>query len=402
MKTSKKLFYVACMALLLASCEKTYNDKLFWPGEISQEYGSYIKPYTLDLTYSGEKLAGKTVNFKTEDSETGTLTLNDVIPGENTTPINDVQLNESGEKDAYTFNGTSVTKAGAEVKYSGRITPKAMQLSLEVTMAHYGSVANTYVFPPYSHTYEGSTVRNSGASYVRMTATEGSGGAFLVPFIQAIATNLLDALLPHILSDITLEKNGITTAQYTTSPINMDEIMDIVNSEMSDADFQSIINNRTYTLSPKGLIFWNQINNTNLVMQLNLPQILSLITQNSEQNIDSQLIAGVSEALLKSDPIRLKAALSTVNQILNNKIISYILQVDDTTFTTIFSWLKSGIPVEMNQENGHTYLYVNKNTIIPIFSAIAPIITENLGMDISGLLGMIDTMDIGLDLTTQK
>ena len=56
----------------------------------------------------------------------------------------------------------------------------------------------------------------------------------------------------------------------------------------------------------------------------------------------------------------------------------------------------------MNQENGHTYLYVNKNTIIPIFSAIAPIITENLGMDISGLLGMIDTMDIGLDLTTQK
>lgn len=171
---------------------------------------------------------------------------------------------------------------------------------------------------------------------------------------------------------------------------------------MSDADFQSIINNRTYTLSPKGLIFWNQINNTNLVMQLNLPQILSLITQNSEQNIDSQLIAGVSEALLKSDPIRLKAALSTVNQILNNKIISYILQVDDTTFTTIFSWLKSGIPVEMNQENGHTYLYVNKNTIIPIFSAIAPIITENLGMDISGLLGMIDTMDIGLDLTTQK
>ena len=43
----------------------------FWPGEISQEYGSYIKPYTLDLTYSGEKLIGKTVSFKTEDSENG-------------------------------------------------------------------------------------------------------------------------------------------------------------------------------------------------------------------------------------------------------------------------------------------------------------------------------------------
>ena len=80
------------------SCEETYNDKLFWPREISQEYGSYIKPYTLDLTYSGEKLIGKTVSFKTEDSETGTLTLNGVIPGETITPINGIKLYENGEK----------------------------------------------------------------------------------------------------------------------------------------------------------------------------------------------------------------------------------------------------------------------------------------------------------------
>lgn len=175
MKTSKKLFYVACMALLLVSCRKNLQRQTLLAGRNQPGIGSYIKPHTLDLTYSGEKLAGKTVNFKTEDSETGTLTLNDIIPGENTTPINDVQLNESGEKDAYTFNGTSVTETGAEVKYSGKITPKAMQLSLEVTMAHYGSVANTYVFPAYSHTTtEEVTVRNSGASYVNITVKEES------------------------------------------------------------------------------------------------------------------------------------------------------------------------------------------------------------------------------------
>ena len=71
MRNLKELFCVACIALFFTSCEETYNDKLFWPGEISQEYGSYIKPYTLDLTYSGEKLIGKTVSFKTENSETG-------------------------------------------------------------------------------------------------------------------------------------------------------------------------------------------------------------------------------------------------------------------------------------------------------------------------------------------
>lgn len=64
MKTLRKLFYVACTTFFLASCEETYNDKLFWPGELSQEYGSYIKPSTLDLTYSGEKLIGKPSTFR--------------------------------------------------------------------------------------------------------------------------------------------------------------------------------------------------------------------------------------------------------------------------------------------------------------------------------------------------
>lgn len=402
MRNLKELFCVACIALFFTSCEETYNDKLFWPGEISQEYGSYIKPYTLDLTYSGEKLIGKTVSFKTENSETGTLTLNGIIPGETSTPINNIKLYESGEKDAYTFSGKNITMGGATVGYEGKITPKAMQLSLEVTMAHANSVANTYVFPPYSHTYGSSTVRNSGASYVQMTAMEGSEGAFIVPFIQAIATNLLDALLPHVLLDVTLENNGMIIAQYTTSPIDMEEIMNIPNNEVSEAEFQRIIDNRTYAPSPKGLAYWGQTGNNHLVVQLNLPAIISLIAQNSGQNLDSQLIAGVSEALLKSDPIRLKAALSAINLILNNNIINYILQVDDATFTTIFSWLQAGIPIEMNKENEHTYIYVNKNTITPIFSAIAPIIAESLGMDISGLLGMIDTMNIGLDLTSQK
>ena len=85
MKTLRKLLLVACAAFFFTSCEETYNNKLFWPGELSQEYGSYIKPSTLDLTYSGEKLIGKSVSFITEDSKKGTLTLNDVIPGEKET-----------------------------------------------------------------------------------------------------------------------------------------------------------------------------------------------------------------------------------------------------------------------------------------------------------------------------
>ena len=144
MRNLRKLSYVACAVFFFTSCEETYNDKLFWPGEISQEYGSYIKPYTLDLTYSGEKLIGKTVSFKTEDSETGTLTLNNIIPGEKETPISRIQLYENEKKGYYTFSGTNITMGGATVKYEGIITPKNMQLSLNVTMAYANSIANTY------------------------------------------------------------------------------------------------------------------------------------------------------------------------------------------------------------------------------------------------------------------
>ena len=107
-----------------------------------------------------------------------------------------------------------------------------MQLSLEVTMAHYGSVANTYVFPAYSHTTtEEVTVRNSGASYVNITVKEESESIKpIILQIKQMATNVLDVLFPYILKDLTLERNGLVTANYTTSSINFDEIIEIANA----------------------------------------------------------------------------------------------------------------------------------------------------------------------------
>lgn len=402
MRNLRKLFYVACVALCLSACEENYNDKLFWPGEISREYGSYIKPFTLDLTYSGEKLIGKTVTFKTEDSETGTLTLNGIIPGEINTPINNIRLIENGEKDAYTFSGTNVTMSGATVKFVGSVTPKAMKLSLNVLVNNANNTAQAYKFPPYSRTYGNETVRNSGASYVNITAAEGAGGEFLVAIIEAIATNLLDALLPHVLSSVTLEKDGNIQASYTTSPINMEEIMEITNSDLSTNEFQAIIAQRSYSDSPNGLAYWSIAGKNDLLVQVNVASIISLIAQNNGQTIDSQLIAGISEALFKSDPIRLKSILSTINLILDNKAISTLIQMDNETFSTIFFWLKNGIPLKIDRSEGHTFIYVTKETITPIFIAAAPIINESLGMDLSGLLPMIDTMNIGLDLTPKK
>lgn len=402
MRNLRKLSYVACAVFFFTSCEETYNDKLFWPGEISQEYGSYIKPYTLDLTYSGEKLIGKTVSFKTEDSETGTLTLNDVIPGEASTPINGIKLFESGEKDAYTFSGTNITMGGATVEYKGNITPKTMQLSLEVTMAHVNSIAKAYIFPDRSYTDPTSpSTRQSGASYINIEASD-MMGAIIAGILPQLAYPLLDTMLPYALQNIELKKDGNVSAYYTTDPFDFNEIT--ANQTLTDAKFKQWIQSRKYTASPTGLAYWSYANNT-LLVQLNVPAVILLIAQNSGQELDPKLINGICEALLKSDPIRLKAALSAVNLILNNDIINYILNVDDATFTTIFSWIKNGIPLEMKQTEGHTYVYLTKESLMPVMKAALPILDEKLeelGMsvdDILGLLATIDIMNIGLDLT---
>ena len=402
MRNLEKLFWVACVVFFFTSCEETYNDKLFWPGEISREYGSYIKPYTLDLTYSGEKLIGKTVSFKTENSETGTLTLNGIIPGETTTPINGIKLYESGEKDAYTFSGKNTTISGVTVEYKGKITPKAMQLSLEVTMAHVNSIAKTYIFPDRSYTDPTSpSTRQSGASYINIEASD-MMGAIIAGILPQLAYPLLDTMLPYALQSIELKKDGNVSAYYTTDPFDFNEIT--ANQTLTDTEFKQWIQRRNYAASPTGLAYWSYANNT-LLVQLNVPAVISLIAQNSGQELDPKLINGICEALLKSDPIRLKAALSAVNLILNNEIINYILNVDDATFTTIFSWIKNGIPLEMKQAEGHTYVYLTKESLMPVMKAALPILgekLEELGMsvdDILGLLATIDIMNIGLDLT---
>lgn len=226
MRNLRKLFYVACAVFFFTSCEETYNDKLFWPGEISQEYGSYIKPYTLDLTYSGEKLVGKTVSFKTGDSETGTLTLNDVIPGEKETPISHIQLYENEEKGYYTFSGTNITMGGATVKYSGSITPKTMKLDLNVVMADPQKLVNKYDFALYEmvqdHTNEFHPVQYKGACYFDMKPKEGIGTdeASLMYLLGNLAPGILQTLIPQLIKDIKLEKDGTITAYYSSDPIN--------------------------------------------------------------------------------------------------------------------------------------------------------------------------------------
>ena len=447
MKTLRKLFYVACTTFFLTSCEETYNDKLFWPGELSQEYGSYIKPSTLDLTYSGEKLIGKTVSFQTEDSKKGTLTLNDIIPGEKETSF---RINLSEQEDNYTFSGETVSGAGATVKYAGSITPKTMKLDLNVTMPQ-NQWMKTYQMSELTRGRGKDVIRNqttgeyewgesdnqilTAALYTDMDLEMVKEAGSLYATVSVIIKGMGGYLLPQLLKSVTLESDGNITAEYTSdelqlgeqkfSEIDMDNpasqqqvinfiMMKLMFNTLSADDITAATQGRNYAESPRGLAFW-YLRNDLLYVKLNLPSIISLAMQGQGQTVDAHLIAGIADAILKSNPFLLKTLLGVVSESLDNSLLSMIANMDHQSFQMFFSWIKEGIPMQIEKENGHTHIYLNREALSPLIAFIPhlqPVMEgiPNFGpMLYNSYLGplydnwsIITQLDLGLDLTDKN
>ena len=447
MKTLRKLFYVACTTFFLTSCEETYNDKLFWPGELSQEYGSYIKPSTLDLTYSGEKLIGKTVSFQTEDSKKGTLTLNDIIPGEKETSF---RINLSEQEDNYTFSGETVSCAGATVKYAGSITPKTMKLDLNVTIPQNQWI-KTYQMSELTRGRGKDVVRNqttgeyewgesdnqilTAALYTDMDLEMVKDAGSLYATVSVIIKGMGGYLLPQLLKSVTLESDGNITAEYTSdelqlgeqkfSEIDMDNpasqqqvinfiMMKLMFNTLSADDITAATQGRNYADSPRGLAFW-YLKNDLLYVKLNLPSIISLAMQGQGQTVDAHLIAGIADAILKSNPFLLKTLLGVVSESLDNSLLSMIANMDHQSFQMFFSWIKEGIPMQIEKENGHTHIYLNREALSPLIAFIPhlqPVMEgiPNFGpMLYNSYLGplydnwsIITQLDLGLDLTDKN
>ena len=447
MKTLRKLFYVACTTFFLTSCEETYNDKLFWPGELSQEYGSYIKPSTLDLTYSGEKLIGKTVSFQTEDSKKGTLTLNDIIPGEKETSF---RINLSEQEDNYTFSGETVSGAGATVKYAGSITPKTMKLDLNVTMPQ-NQWMKTYQMSELTRGRGKDVIRNqttgeyewgesdnqilTAALYTDMDLEMVKEAGSLYATVSVIIKGMGGYLLPQLLKSVTLESDGNITAEYTSdelqlgeqkfSEIDMDNpasqqqvinfiMMKLMFNTLSADDITAATQGRNYAESPRGLAFW-YLKNDLLYVKLNLPSIISLAMQGQGQTVDAHLIAGIADAILKSNPFLLKTLLGVVSESLDNSLLSMIANMDHQSFQMFFSWIKEGIPMQIEKENGHTHIYLNREALSPLIAFIPNLQPAMEGIPNFGPMlynsylgplydnwSIITQLDLGLDLTDKN
>ena len=443
MKNLRKLICVACAVLFFTSCEETYNDKLFWPGELSQEYGSYIKPSTLDLTYSGEKLIGKSVSFITEDSKKGTLTLNDVIPGEKETSFR-VDLLE--KEDNYTFSGETVSAAGATVTYTGAITPKTMKLDLNVTMPQ-SQWMNSYLLSELTRGRGKDVVRNqetgqyewgeadnqllTAALYTDMDLEMVKDAGSLYATVSTLIKGMGGYLLPQLLRNVNLESDGNITAEYTTdemqlgeqkfSEINMDDpesmqqvsmfiMMKLMFNTLSAEDIAAATQGRAYAPSPRGLAHW-YVKNDLLYVKLNLPAIISQAMQGQGKTVDGNLIAGIADAILKANPFLLKTLLGAVNESLDNSLLSMIAKMDYQSFQMFFSWIKEGIPMHIEKVNGHTHIYLDRAALSPIIAFIpnlqpvmegipnfGPMLYDSYLVPLYDNWSIITKLDLGLDL----
>ena len=132
------------------------------------------------------------------------------------------------------------------------------------------------------------------------------------------------------------------------------------------------------------------------------------------------------EALSKSDAIQLQKLLGTVNAVLGNQYLGIITNMNESNFQQIFYLLTEGITFNVEEEEGHTHLYLTKESttaFIQLLPQLQPVIEnllpENMANNTTfkNLLGYLmgtnedslpilwnaaNTIDLGLDLLPQE
>lgn len=140
MKSINKSLYlvvfICCMACIitLSSCgdDEPMNIRQSWLTGTYTSYPSGERHHNqLYITYNGDSLYGKTVYFELPyESTTASITLRDIIPGENKAQIDDVLLSEASNGKGYQFMGHYVSKKKKTICYSGVVDLGVLYLDL--------------------------------------------------------------------------------------------------------------------------------------------------------------------------------------------------------------------------------------------------------------------------------
>ena len=232
----------------------------------------------------------------------------------------------------------------------------------------------------------------TGAGFVDTKMAEGTDSDYNVLLRSALAY-----FLPQLLHSVTLKADGNIQAEYSTDPIVIDgkvpdmeeegamnEIVAFLFSKLlsggvTNDDVTAAVKDRTYYTSPTNLVYWYPENNR-VRIKLNLPAVITLAMKGQGKVINENLLSSLSDIILKMNPIELKGILLKINGTLQNSIISFITNLDDQTFQTFFEWITVGIPMNIERVEGHTHLYLDKETIQPLLDMIPSLVPVIINM----------------------
>lgn len=444
----KKLFYLMAFISLgmLSACNDDDDAQPLIPAEkINGTYDGSSETSALALTYGGEPLVGGNVSFNTTDSKTASLTLKNVIPGASEVTIDNVQL--IGTTDAYTFSGSSAftRAASGTIEYSGSIKEAQLELNINVTMA-----ASTYSgkyalggprmgteekwdwnWDEYDAFEAGSrndppTIERITASnpftclYLRVdveqpayNATKWPEGWDYVDYIDgnnivynySLMLRNAGVLLYQVLQSVTLETDGNITANYSSDALQIDTKW--FTSGITQKEIEQLTAAKTWKTSPKNLTFWFEKDGM-IYVKPNIAAIITQVLADSGQGDASIIIEMVNQILNNED------AANTINSLLKGFLK---FELEPATINLVLSWVKDGVPLNIKSEDGHTYLYLDKETIAILakeFPKLNTLLIESNPMEMGSMLasilqnftnlfksGVIQEFNVGLDLVKQ-
>lgn len=251
------------------------------PVDINANYANklaYGDRANLALTYSGDSLIGKDVTFQTTDAKTAELTLNNILPHENSTSIKNVALTPDG-KGGYSFKGNATSPLNTTFDYSGTVTKG--KLSLDITNAKIrGKEIGKLTLVPYANwEWDASQPKtdadgNQTTYQIQHTGvvvnTDNDVLARLGWTLQTVISRLFTE---YLLKDVTFAADGNITATYANIPKGF--------------DFKSFVaSGASYTpnpwqTSPKNLATWYIENDTAMYVTPNVDMIIRQVKKDN-------------------------------------------------------------------------------------------------------------------------
>lgn len=456
MKKIYTLFILSFIGVsgIFTSCSEDYDGPD--PVDVTANYSNkYTSHSNLALSYSGAELIGKSIDFSTVKGKTADITLYDIFPGEETLKLSSIPL--TGDDNGYSFSGSGNGNiTGVTFNYAGRVEKGLLTIDLtSIKMSNSSQWARTYVNNPMEYgrgkdiVYDDATdgyiwgesdnVILKAPLYtdmdVELTGEEAGNNMFLYANITGPIRGLGSYLLAQVINSVTLEADGTILAEYSTDEMllgdqkfceidmnneeSMQAVMGFVMSKLFGGVTQDDIAQvtteigRTYTTSPRGLVYWYMKNGL-LYVKLDLPAVITQVMQDQGKQVDKNLIGTLTDAIIQSDPSQLQQLLIKVNQELDNSLLGMLANMSNADFQALFSYIKVGIPMHIEQASECTHTYVERDVLTPLVNLLPNLQPTLEAMPMGSMLYDLylspfmkgwphfKKLNIGLDLMTKS